>query len=113
MLRAAAAAATRAPTLDEPVKLTAATEELFSKGSPMTDPEPSKTLKTPAGRPAAAAVSAKSVPIWEAASAGFKTTVFPNARAGAAFQSGIASGKFQGVISATTPSGCRSENWSV
>ena len=46
-------------------------------------------------------------------SAGFSTTVLPNASAGAAFQSGIASGKFHGVISATTPSGSRSVNCSA
>ena len=40
-------------------------------------------------------------------SAGFQTTVFPNAIAGAIFQAGIASGKFHGVIAATTPSGSR------
>ena len=46
-------------------------------------------------------------------SAGLSTTVLPNASAGAAFQSGIASGKFHGVMSATTPSGSRSVNCSA
>ena len=40
-------------------------------------------------------------------SAGLKTMVLPNASAGAIFQAGIASGKFHGVISPTTPSGSR------
>ena len=40
-------------------------------------------------------------------SAGLKTTQLPNASAGAIFQAGIASGKFHGVIAATTPSGSR------
>jgi hypothetical protein len=40
-------------------------------------------------------------------SAGFHTTVLPNAIAGASFQVGIAIGKFHGVIAVTTPSGSR------
>ena len=39
--------------------------------------------------------------------------MLPNASAGAAFQSGIATGKFHGVISATTPNGSRSVNCSA
>src|SRR5574341_1706084 len=38
--------------------------------------------------------------------AGLKTTVLPATSAGAIFQVGIATGKFQGVTHATTPSGC-------
>ena len=37
----------------------------------------------------------------------------PNASAGAAFHSGMASGKFHGVMSATTPNGSRSVNCSA
>ena len=40
-------------------------------------------------------------------SAGLKTTQLPQASAGAIFHAGIASGKFQGVIAATTPIGSR------
>ena len=40
-------------------------------------------------------------------SAGFRTTVLPAASAGATFQEAIVSGKFQGVIRPTTPSGSR------
>ena len=40
-------------------------------------------------------------------SAGFSTTVLPAASAGPSFQEAIVSGKFQGVISPTTPSGSR------
>ncbi len=39
--------------------------------------------------------------------AGFNTMVLPAARAGATFHDAIASGKFQGTMSATTPSGSR------
>ena len=38
-------------------------------------------------------------------SAGFITTVQPAAMAGASFQVAISSGKFQGIIWPTTPSG--------
>ena len=38
-------------------------------------------------------------------SAGFSTTVFPHASAGATFQASISSGKFQGMIWPATPSG--------
>src|SRR5262245_17865404 len=46
-------------------------------------------------------------------SAGLKTTVLPNASAGAIFHAGIASGKFHGVIAATTPSGSRVTSQSI
>ena len=38
-------------------------------------------------------------------SAGFNTTVFPVANAGANFQAAISNGKFQGIICPTTPKG--------
>ena len=37
--------------------------------------------------------------------AGLRTTVFPATSAGAIFQTGMATGKFQGVMAATTPTG--------
>jgi hypothetical protein len=48
-----------------------------------------------------------------ASDAGFSTTVLPYASAGAAFHSGIANGKFQGVISPATPRGRRRPSSSV
>jgi len=39
--------------------------------------------------------------------AGFKTTVLPAMSAASVFQLGMATGKFQGVMQATTPSGSR------
>src|SRR5207247_3900341 len=38
-----------------------------------------------------------------------KTTVLPHTSAGTIFHDGIAIGKFQGVITAHTPSGCRTD----
>ena len=43
-------------------------------------------------------------------SLGLMTTALPAARAGAAFQIGIANGKFQGVIRPATPYGLRRES---
>ncbi len=40
--------------------------------------------------------------------AGFSTTVFPHASAGAIFHAASDSGKFHGVIAPITPSGSRS-----
>ena len=42
-------------------------------------------------------------------SAGFRTTVFPQASAGATFQELNIKGKFQGEIATTTPAGPNSE----
>ncbi len=48
-----------------------------------------------------------SIAVSGVSSAGFSTSVLPAASAGPIFQEAIASGKFQGVISPTTPSGSR------
>jgi hypothetical protein len=42
-------------------------------------------------------------------SAGLKTTVLPATSAGAIFQEGMASGKFQGAMQAQTPIGIRTD----
>ena len=46
-------------------------------------------------------------------SAGLNTTQLPKASAGAIFHAGIASGKFHGVIAATTPRGSRKTSTSM
>ncbi len=109
-MRFAAIVATRVPTFIEPVKLTSRTCGWLIRISPAVTPEPSSTLNTPAGSPAAIAVSASSVATYDAISLGLSTTVLPNASAGAAFQSGMATGKFHGVMSAAMPSGSCSAN---
>src|SRR5512146_2960817 len=100
MLRAAAAVATVAPTVADPVKLTPRTSAAASNVGPMVLPLPSSTLNTPSGRPDALAHSASITAQLDDASAGLSTTVLPNAIAGAAFHKGMATGKFQGVMSA-------------
>ena len=63
---------------------------------------------TPSGKPASRASSAILMPVIGVCSASFMTMVLPQARAGPHFQASISSGKFQGMIWPTTPTGCRS-----
>ena len=70
-------------------------------------PEPITRFSTPAGNPACSKISTIRMAVKGVIVAGLKTTVFPQTRAGAIFHTGIATGKFHGVIAPTTPSGCR------
>ena len=74
---------------------------------PTFEPAPVITFRTPAGSPASSKHSARSKPVSGASHASLSTTVLPYASAGDSFQMGIAAGKFQGVISPTTPRGRR------
>ena len=60
---------------------------------------------TPSGNPACWQTCANNNAVSGVVSAGFSTTVFPAASAGAIFQASINSGKFQGIIWPTTPTG--------
>ena len=70
-------------------------------------PGSATTLTTPSGRPASSASRSNSSAVSGVSSAGLSTTVLPAASAGASFHEAIASGKFHGTISPTTPSGSR------
>ena len=70
-------------------------------------PGPATTFSTPSGRPASGAIFSSSSAVRGVSPAGFSTIVLPAARAGATFQEAITSGKFQGTIRPTTPSGSR------
>ena len=59
----------------------------------------------PGGSPASTQISAKASAVSGVYSAGFSTTVLPQASAGATFQASISSGKFQGMICPHTPTG--------
>jgi hypothetical protein len=61
------------------------------------------TLKTPGGSPASAQTSASNRAESLVYVAGFRTTVFPMAKAGAIFQVNSISGKFQGTMAPITP----------
>src|SRR5258708_34631049 len=76
---------------------------ISSRGS---EPDPRIKFKTPGGVPAASNTSTMRTPVAGVSVAGLKTTVLPATSAGAIFHTGIATGKFQGVTQATTPSGC-------
>src|SRR6266581_7617503 len=94
------------PTGFEPVNETAFTAGWLIISSPASEPEPRIRFKTPRGIPAASKISTIRVAVPGVNVAGLKTTVLPATNAGAIFQTGIATGKFQGVTHATTPSGC-------
>src|SRR5688572_29412603 len=97
----------RCPVACEPVKLTASTPGKLTKVLPTVDPGPMTRLNTPLGKAVRLMISAIVQAQPGTSSAGLNTTQLPYAKAGAIFHAGIAIGKFQGVISPTTPSGSR------
>src|ERR1051325_10525119 len=70
---------------------------------------PWTTLKTPSGSPASLSSSATKIDAEGSFSEGLSTNVLPQAIAGAHIHMGTIAGKLNGVIPATTPSGCRIE----
>ena len=101
----AAVWATVRPTSVEPVNDTTRTSSLASIGSPTSAPPPVTRLTTPRGMPASARILTKFNAESGVSVAGLKTTVLPQTSAGTIFHEGIAIGKFQGVMTAQTPSG--------
>ena len=75
--------------------------------APTTGPGPGTTWNAPGGSPASARSSANISAVRGVTDAGLRTTVFPRERAGAIFHMAWSSGKFQGVIAPTTPTGSR------
>ena len=65
------------------------------------------------GTPASTSSSTKRCASIGVSFAGLKTTVFPHTSAGTIFHEGIAIGKFHGVITPTTPIGCRTLIWNL
>ena len=92
------------PTSGDPVNAT-----LSIPGWPATSwpasPSPVTMLTTPGGSPASAQISANASAVSGVLSAGFSTTVFPQARAGAIFHASMSSGELQPMTWPTTPSG--------
>ena len=107
LIVSAAPAAIRRPTSVEPVNATFATSGCSTSRAPAVEPGPTSTFTTPSGIPASTAIRSNSIAVSGVSSAGLSTTVLPAASAGASFHDAIVSGKFHGVISATTPSGSR------
>ena len=101
-----AAAAAMSPAVGtDPVKDIRRMPGCALSAAPASGPSPCTTLKTPAGRPASAVMSASSDAVSGAHSGGLATTVLPAARAGPMRQVASISGAFHGVIIAVTPAG--------
>ena len=94
------------PVSVEPVNDNLRTSGFDVSSPPMSGADPVMTLSTPFGTPARCASSARASAENGVCDAGFSTTVQPAAMAGPALRVIIASGKFQGVMQATTPIGC-------
>src|ERR671918_84765 len=92
------------PTSVEPVKATLSTPGCLTSSAPAR-PSPVTMLTTPGGSSAWRRTSQKRSAVRGVVSAGFRTTVFPAASAGAIFQESMRSGKFQGMTWPATPTG--------
>src|SRR5919205_2733928 len=92
----------------EPTNEIAPTSGCSSSASTATL-SPCTTLKTPSGTPASCNSPATYNDADGSFSDGFSTNVLPHASAGAHIHMGTIAGKLNGVIPATTPSGCRIE----
>ena len=93
----------RAASVD-PVKTTPATEGLETRRAP-TRPSPGTSCSVPAGKPLPRNSFTACAAISGVSSAGLAITALPAARAAATWPVKIDSGKFHGLMQATTPSG--------
>ena len=92
------------PTSVEPVNAIFEICLFFTINEPVS-PSPFTIFTTPGGICASMQSSAKNIAVRGVVSAGFNTTVFPAANAGAIFQDNISNGKFHGIIWPITPNG--------
>src|SRR5439155_6810073 len=95
------------PTSFDPVNEIAFTSGCSTSVCPTDEPGPKTIFMTPRGNPAAWKISPMIFAVQGVIDAGLSTTVFPHTSAGHSFHTGMATGKFHGVTSATTPSGSR------
>ncbi len=98
----AAFAITFLPVAVEPVNIT---KSASSTSAAPAGPRPVATLKTPSGSPAAASISAITSEVSGVTSDGFRITALPAASAGMQSPKLFVSGKFQGPITPTSPTG--------
>src|SRR5947208_16363008 len=96
----------------EPTNEIAATPGCSRSASTATR-SPMITLKTPSGSPASRRSSATQSEADGSFSDGLSTKQFPDAIAGAHIHMGTIAGKLNGVMPATTPSGCRIEQTTI
>ena len=94
----------RRPVVVSPVKAIFFTSGWVANGFPASGPNPFTTFTTPGGSKSAIASIRNKIETG-VCSAGFNTTQFPAANAGANFQAAMSIGKFQGIICPTTPNG--------
>ena len=88
-----------------PVKAIIRTPGWSTSGSPSTSSVPVRNCTAFRGRPASNSSSTIRYDESGVSPAGFHRTVFPAASAPSAMPSGMALGKFHGLMHATTPSG--------
>ena len=72
---------------------------------PSSSPIPGTSCRTSGGTPASCRISTNCTAITDDRSAGFITTVVPVTSAAVVIPAGIASGKFHGAMTETTPRG--------
>ena len=94
------------PTAVEPVNVTASTRLSETIALP-TSAWPWTSASAPPGTPASSSASTSRWPSSGVTSLGLKITPLPAASAGPSLREGMLSGKFHGVIAATTPTGSR------
>src|SRR6266536_4203758 len=95
----------RRPTTRDPVKAIKRMWGLSTSASPTTDPDPVRKLTTPAGNPTSSRIRTNCAAIAGDVLAGLRITVLPATKAALVIPAMIAHGKFQGGITAPTPSG--------
>ena len=98
----AAASTISSPTAAEPVKAIVWTPGCRTSAAP-TSPAPGSSATAPGGTPAARRIETSSPAQPGDCSAGFSSAALPVASAAAVIPAGMASGKFQGAITAVTP----------
>ncbi len=96
------------PVVVSPVNEIRGTPGWATSAAPACSPMPCTMLNTPSGTPASVMISGSSDADSGVHSAGFSTTVQPEASAGASFHDSSMNGVFHGVMSPATPAGLRS-----
>ena len=89
----------------EPVNITPIVLASSTSAAPTVSPRPGNSCNAPRGTPASHSVRTASAAISAVCSAGLASTVLPAASAAATWPTKIASGKFQGLMQTTGPSG--------
>ena len=105
LMPSAALRATSRPARVEPVKETTSISGCEEIAAPTVGPSPLTRLKTPAGKPDSAMISASRYALTGAISLGLRTMAQPAAIAGATLQAIWFKGQFQGVMKPQTPAG--------